>query len=865
MAMRKVIHRDTGTFDLIEGGSGNDSLPGTAGDDEISGGAGNDTLDGGAGVDAAVYRFDDLALSAGVSFDASTLSSGVTTTLGDGRGGTDTLISIEYVVLRGSGFGDTLTGSTGGDQLVGGFGNDSMFGHAGVDLLQGNEGDDSLFGGGGGDQLFGDAGNDQLRGDPGSDFIVGGAGNDYITGGDGNDTIDGGDGAEDWADYLYTTQSTGIVAILATGVVTGGGGTDLLRGIENVNGTDLADRIVGDSGFNMIFGNGGNDTIESGNGNDRWLYGGDGNDSMIGGAGNQAFGGGTGNDLIRGGNGGDYMRGEAGNDTLDGGGNTTDSYFRDLAGYNDYTAAGPVLVDLALGTAVMGSETDTLLNMQGAIGTDVFSDTLRGGAAGEYFAGRGGDDLLEGRGGDDILEGQAGNDTLNGGAHGSDGDYADYTNSSDAVTASLLTGQGGSAANGTDVFIGLENLIGGAYGDRLTGNNAANIMIGNGGNDTLTGNGGNDVIGGQAGNDLIDGGAGNDTAFYWTVPAEAGFLFVLGAGGYATDGLQTDTLVSVENINASLGNDTVIGDGSANWLNGQAGDDWLEGAGGADTMLGGDGNDTYVVTSSADSLTETGTVGSQADTVRSAVTWTLGANLERLVLTGSGAINGTGNGLANLLSGNGAGNLLNGGAGNDTLVGGLGNDTYVVNVAGDRIVEGGPGDTDTVQSSVTWTLGLQLENLTLLGSTAINGSGNTSNNVLTGNTGANTLNGAAGNDTLDGKAGLDTLTGGAGLDTFRFSTAPAAANADRLSDFVSADDRIVLDDAVFAGIGPVGSLAAAAYRAGAAAADASDRVVYNAATGQLFYDADGNGAGTAVLFATVAANTAITLGDFFVG
>ncbi|MCW5667443.1 MAG: calcium-binding protein [Piscinibacter sp.] len=874
-----------GTFDLIPGTGGNDSLAGTAGDDVLDGLAGNDTLQGGdgddllrggagsdslvggAGDDAADYRFDTLAPGpvSGILFDAGSLLPGAVATLADGTGGTDTLSGIECVAVIGSVLNDTLLGSQGSDQLAGWLGNDSLNGNGGADLLRGQDGNDSLSGGGGGDVLVGGAGDDQLRGDSGHDLIAGNEGNDYITGGDGNDTLDGGAGDNDWADYFYTAQAGGIVADLRTGEVTGGGFTDLLLGVENVNGTDFADRIVGDAGFNMIFGNGGNDTIESGNGNDRWLYGGDGNDSMIGGTGNQAFGGGTGNDIIRGGNGGDYMRGEVGNDTLDGGGNTTDSYFRDLAGYNDYAAAGPVLVDLQLGTAVMGSETDTLLNMQGAIGTDLFADTLRGGATGEYFAGRGGNDLLEGRGGDDILEGQAGDDTLNGGADGTDGDYADYTNSTDGVTASLLTSRGSSAANGIDVFIGIENLIGGSFNDRLTGNNAANIFVGNAGNDTLTGLGGNDVLGGQAGNDLIDGGDGNDTAYYWTVPADAGFLFVLGAAGYATDGTQTDTLVSIENINASLGDDTVIGDGGANWLNGQAGNDWLEGAGGADTMIGGDGNDTYVVTATTDIVTETGTVGSTADTVRSAVNWTLGANLERLTLTGTASTSGTGNGLANLLVGNAGNNVLNGGTGNDTLVGGLGNDTYVVNAAGDRINEGGVSDVDTVQSSVAWTLGARLENLTLTGSAAINGTGNSAANGLTGNTGANRLAGGAGNDTLDGKAGLDVLTGGTGLDTFRFSTAPAAANADRLSDFVSADDRIVLDDAVFAGIGPVGALAAAAYRAGAAAADASDRVVYNAATGQLFYDADGNGAGAAVLFATVAAGTNITLGDFFVG
>lgn len=857
------LHGGTGS-DLLFGNAGSDRLFGEANEDELQGDAGDDTLDGGEGVDGAVYRFDEIALAGGVSFNASSVAWGAATTLNDGRGGTDSLVGIEYVVVRGSAFNDTVTGSEGEDQLIGRGGNDSLNGNGSSDQLHGNEGNDSLNGGWGADALFGDVGDDQLRGDHGADALFGGDGNDYMTGGDGNDTIDGGNGDNDWADYFYTTQTTGIVANLATGIVTGGGGTDRLRDVENVNGTDFADRLIGNTGYNMIDGRGGNDTIESGDGDDRWLYGGSGNDSMTGGAGNQAFGGGAGNDTIRGGEGGDYMRGEGGNDVLDGGGNTTSSVIKDLVGYNDYAAPAAVRVDLQLGTAVMGADTDTLSRFQGAIGTDVFNDTLRGAAIDEYFAGRGGNDLIEGRGGDDYMEGQAGNDTINGGANDDEGDYAGYFNSTDAVTASLLTNKGGSAANGSDTYIGIENLGGGAFNDRLTGNDAANILIGESGHDTLVGGGGNDVLGGIGGNDVLDGGTGSDTAYYWTTATDTGFLFVLGPAGYATDGTQTDTLISIENINGSGGNDTVIGDGGANWLNGQGGNDWLEGAGGADTMIGGNGNDTYVVNGATDLVTESGTVASNADTVRSTMSWTLGANLERLTLTGSGAINGTGNALANLLIGNAANNVLNGGTGNDTLIGGLGNDTYVVNTTLDRIVEGGVADVDTVHSSVAWTLGAGLENLTLLGSSAINGTGNAASNMFTGNTGANTLNGGAGNDTLDGKAGLDVLIGGAGLDTFRFTTAPAAANADRLSDFLSADDRIVLDDAVFAGIGAVGALSADAFRAGAAAQDASDRVIYNAATGQLFYDADGTGASAAVLFATVALNTTIVQGDFFI-
>jgi Ca2+-binding RTX toxin-like protein len=145
-------------------------------------------------------------------------------------------------------------------------------------------------------------------------------------------------------------------------------------------------------------------------------------------------------------------------------------------------------------------------------------------------------------------------------------------------------------------------------------------------------------------------------------------------------------------------------------------------------------------------------------------------SFESQTLTGTTAINGTGNTLNNTITGNSGNNTLNGAAGIDTLIGGLGNDIYQVDTTTDTITENANEGTDTVQSSVTYTLGNNSENLTLTGTTAINGTGNAANNSLTGNSGNNTLTGNGGNDTLNGAAGIDTLIGGLGDDTYQIDT-----------------------------------------------------------------------------------------------
>ena len=346
------------------------------------------------------------------------------------------------------------------------------------------------------------------------------------------------------------------------------------------------------------------------------------------------------------------------------------------------------------------------------------------------------------------------------------------------------------------------------------GANLEHLVLLGAGNRAGRGNGLDNAITGNSGDNLLDGLGGTDTVSY--VNANAAVTVSLAIGGAQATGFGSDTLLNFENLTGSRFNDQLSGDAGANVLDGGLG---------GDTMTGGDGSDTYICDANTDIIVETGLVAAETDTVMAGVNWTLGARLENLTLTGGIATNGSGNNLDNVLRGNSAANLLNGfsgndalfgnggndsltgGSGNDTLTGGLGNDTanggegsdtYVVDANTDTIVETGVtlGDIDTVQSAVNWTLGARLENLTLTGGAAINGSGNSSDNAVTGNGAANLLTGASGNDSLSGLGGADTLrgdagndvlTGGAGADSFQFNS---TVGSDIVADFSSGTDRL---------------------------------------------------------------------------
>jgi Ca2+-binding RTX toxin-like protein len=315
-----------------------------------------------------------------------------------------------------------------------------------------------------------------------------------------------------------------------------------------------------------------------------------------------------------------------------------------------------------------------------------------------------------------------------------------------------------------------------------------------------------DTLDGGSGNDSMSGGIGNDA---YLIDNTLDVVAELAAQGRdrVSATISYTLLANFEDLtllgtigNSGTGNvldNEIIGNTGGNSLSGLDGNDSMDGAGGndtlngglgRDTMTGGTGNDLFIVDNASDVVIEAALGGT--DTVQTALNHTLASEVENLILTGTANLNGTGNSLSNSLTGTdgtnllsgldgndslygGAGNdTLDGGTGNDSLTGGLGDDLYYIDSATDKITETSTGGVDTVSTALTHTLVSYLENLILTGNAAVNGTGNSSANVLTGNSGDNVLaGGSGGNDTLDGGNGTDNLQGGAGNDYYIVDTA----------------------------------------------------------------------------------------------
>ncbi|GLK90812.1 calcium-binding protein [Pseudomonas turukhanskensis] len=319
-------------------------------------------------------------------------------------------------------------------------------------------------------------------------------------------------------------------------------------------------------------------------------------------------------------------------------------------------------------------------------------------------------------------------------------------------------------------------LEGGLGNDRVTGATGDDTLYGDEGNDLLFGLGGNDVLYGGDGNDVLDGGTGldyliggaGDDTYILDRDLELGRINTYLSQTFDDDGTDTlrvtykggtagaPALIAMTGSLAQVENLQITGTGvfgvSGNNLN-----NVLDAGKTASMLSGGLGDDTYVVAVKGAGVFENEASGT--DAVLASLAYALGANVENLTLTGKAAINGKGNELDNTLTGNDGANILDGGGGEDVLVGGKGNDTYIVGDLGEVVTEALNEGIDTVKSSVAFTLGANLENLTLTGTAQDNLSG-------TGNALKNTLTGDAGANHLDGGGDVDKLFGGAGNDTY---------------------------------------------------------------------------------------------------
>ncbi|MCE3289411.1 MAG: hypothetical protein K0R83_1423, partial [Caulobacter sp.] len=416
----------------------------------------------------------------------------------------------------------------------------------------------------------------------------------------------------------------------------------------------------------------------------------------------------------------------------------------------EYVADGPDGLKagaVSVATVLTGNLVDTVsggaataADLQGQNGNDV----LTGAAGSDRLVGGGGNDVLDGAAGIDELIGGAGNDTYR-------------VTAGDLITE--LTGEGLDtvevASGSYTLGDNLEKLV------LLAAAGSVNAT-GNALDNTLVGNAGDNVLDGGLGADILQGGAGNDTY----VVDNAGDTISDVGGGVDTvqTSLNTYALGSttLENLTfTGAGNFSGTGTSLANVIIGGAGNDRLDGLGGADILTGGLGDDTYVVNQATDVIVELDGQGS--DTVEASASYTLAAGLsvEAMVAVGAAAVSLTGNELNNSLTGNAAANVLNGGAGADAMAGGLGADTYIVDNAGDTVTELAGGGVDTVQSSIDYVLGAEVERLTLTG-VAISATGNALANILIGN---------AQDNILDGGAGADSLQGGLGNDTYHVDNA----------------------------------------------------------------------------------------------
>ncbi|MDD2725429.1 MAG: calcium-binding protein [Methylovulum sp.] len=866
--------------DVLDGGSGDDLLEGWDGDDRLFGGDGKDQLAGGNNNDKLLGELGDDRLFGQVGNDQLW-----------GGDGNDILLGFtasnesKQSLTAGETDDDWLYGGNGQDLLMAGLGNDWLFGEEGNDELQAGAGNDKLYGGAGNDRLYGHVGNDVLYGGDGDDILVGftasneskqtlgvgetdsdwlygGAGKDYLLGGEGGDYLDGGAGADEMQgdagndvyivnsvnDSILEGNNSGYDTVISSSNYLLNKNVEELRLLDGFNihgtGNSLNNKIIGNSSSNILDGVTGEDSMIGAEGNDTY-YVDNAGDQIIELAGegvdrvqttiSYALGANT-EDLVL----LDFSKPEKG---------LVDGKAVMVYGYpkmNELDYSQGDAVDGYLGTCALTSIANLLTladkptSEESIIRLAILNNwTLKDANRPPYE-----------RGGSTPLEQQA---ILN-----------EMGLRNDLLPGYNEQGFANLVMSGRGVILGVN--AGKLWGEAsYVGDGKVNHAV------TVTGVVYNESDKSLMGFYIADSGRHKVSDMTRFVDL-AVFRAAANVGSaYAVYTLEPVKLWD-EDINGTgndsnnviignRGNNKLSGRGGNDSISGGAGDDILWGDIGADTMIGGEGNDIFVVDNTLDVVKENSSEGT--DQVLSYITYTLVANFENLTLIGINEIDGVGNTLENMIIGNNADNTLNGGAGADRLIGGTGNDVYIVDDVWDKVTENVDGGSDWILSYVNYMLAANVENLTLTGTAAVNGVGNTLDNALIGNGAANNLDGGTGFDLLIGGLGNDRLTGGAGMDVFRFNTA-LTANVDIITDFTVSDDTIQLENTIFTKLMATGILNSSLFVKAAEPMDVYDYVVYNPMTGKLIYDADGNGAGLGVQIAQLGAGLALSNMDFVV-